>query len=75
VGGRVPESFLTFGSVELEKLNLAVAFKRTGSVPLHPTFTLVLCISLRVDKAVVERGDATSGVAYLADNNFFRELL
>jgi hypothetical protein len=53
VSGRVPESFLSLGSVEIEKLNLAVTFKGPGGVPLHPALAFTTSISFGVDEAIV----------------------
>jgi hypothetical protein len=75
VSGRVPESFLSLRSVEIEKLNLAVAFKGPGGIPLHPALVLRAAFNFGVDEAIVEGGNTSLRIAHLADNNLLSELL
>ena len=40
----MPESLTTLRLIKSEKLNATVAFKRSGGIPLHPSFTFLLSI-------------------------------
>lgn len=71
----VPESLSAFRLFKSKELDLAAAFKRSGSVPKHPSVTLLFSSCFWVSKSVIESSDSALRVTNLAHNDFLCELL
>ena len=70
----MPESLATLRCVKSEKLNVAVALKRSSGVPLHPSFTFSLSSSFGINQTIIKSSDTAFRVAHFGHNDLFSEL-
>ena len=71
----MPKGFATFGLFKGKELNLAVTFKWSGSVPLHPSISGFFSGCFWVRQTFVKSGNSAIWVADRTHNNFLSELL
>lgn len=75
VSARMPETLSTLIIIELEKLDLAIAFQRARRIVLHPAITNFALFFLRVLQVTIESSHAFAGVSHRGHNNLLGQLV
>lgn len=70
----MPKGFLSLWGVESEQLNMGIAFKWPGHVPLHPALAHLFGGGFGVNESLVERSNSSVRISNFADHDLFGEL-
>lgn len=71
---RVPEGLAAFRVIELEELNLAIAFQRARCIVVHPAFANVTLFLFGVLQGIVKGSYTALGVSHLSYDDLLRQL-